>query len=200
ARGSRRVATKRVRRRRSALANGTGPSRRGKALASPAMPSAPAPMLCTLVAEPFDNPAWIFEPKYDGLRVLARYDGRELILLSRNQASQNFQFPDIVKALENSLTRPVIVDGEVVCFDEHGQSSFRSLQQRFHLKNAREVEARMKQYPAYLYLFDLLYVDPYDITTLPLKDRKKLLRQVVRWTKKVRWTDYQSGKGRTLWR
>src|SRR5205807_1935778 len=100
------------------------------------MPASPLPMLCTLVAEPFDNPAWIFEPKYDGLRILGRFDGRELTLFSRNQASQNFQFPDIVEALRDGLTRPVIVDGEIVCFDEHGQSSFRSLQQRFHLKNA----------------------------------------------------------------
>src|SRR5947208_720266 len=97
------------------------------------MPASPAPMLCTLVAEPFDNPAWVFEPKYDGLRVLGRSDGRELTLLSRNQASQNFQFPDVVAALWDSLTRPVVVDGEVVCFDERGHSSFRSLQQRFHL-------------------------------------------------------------------
>jgi bifunctional non-homologous end joining protein LigD len=148
-------------------------------------------MLCTLVAEPFDNSAWIFEPKYDGLRVLARFDGRDLTLLSRNHASQNFQFPDVVATLQDSLTRPVIVDGEVVCLDKHGRSSFRALQQRFHLKNAREVEARIQQYPAYLYLFDLLYVDAYDVTILPLKDRKALLREVVHWSHRVRWTEYQ---------
>src|SRR5919109_1483632 len=85
------------------------------------MPAHPSPMLCTLVAAPFDDPAWIFEPKYDGLRVLARFDGRELTLLSRNQEAQNFQFPDVVATLQDSLTRPVIVDGEVVCLDEHGR-------------------------------------------------------------------------------
>jgi bifunctional non-homologous end joining protein LigD len=89
--------------------------------------------------------------------VLARFDGRELTLLSRNGAAQNFQFPDVVAALRDSLTRPSIVDGEVVCLDEHGRSSFRALQQRFHLTNAHEVAVRMRQQPAYLYLFDLLY-------------------------------------------
>ena len=84
-------------------------------------------MLCTLIAEAFDNPAWIFEPKYDGLRILGRFDGRELILLSRNQAAQNFQFPDIVQALQASLRQPAIVDGEIVCLDPDGRSSFRSL-------------------------------------------------------------------------
>src|SRR5919198_3156784 len=171
-----------------------------KQFAPTVMPPAPLPMLCTLVANPFDNPAWIFEPKYDGLRVLGRFDGQELTLLSRNQASQNFQFPDVVDALRDSLTRPVIVDGEIVCFDERGQSSFRSLQQRFHLKNVRDVEARMRHYPAYLYLFDLLYVDEYDITTLPLKERKELLHQVVQWSERVRWTPYQPEEGRVLWR
>jgi ATP-dependent DNA ligase len=162
------LATKSRSRRRPSRADHREFSGLAKQLTPTAMAPAPLPMLYTLVAEPFDNPAWIFEPKYDGLRVLGRFDGRELTLLSRSQASQNVPFLAIVDALQESLTRPVIVDGEIVCFDENGQSSFRFLQQRFHLKNAREVEARMKQYPAYLYLFDLLYVDDYDVTTLPL--------------------------------
>ena len=73
------------------------------------MPALPGAMLCTLVAAPFDHPAWIFEPKYDGLCVLACFDGRELTLLSRNHASQNSQFPDVVAALRDSLTRPGMV-------------------------------------------------------------------------------------------
>jgi bifunctional non-homologous end joining protein LigD len=171
-----------------------------KQLAPTAMPPTPAPMLCTLIAEPFDNASWIFEPKYDGLHILGRYDGKDLVLLSRNRAAQNFQFPDVASALEDSLTRPAIVDGEIVCFDEHGRSSFRSLQQRFHLKDAREVDTRMRRYAAYLYLFDLLYVDEYDITSLPLRLRKTLLRQSVKWSERVLWTPYEREKGRTLWR
>ena len=42
-----------------------------------ALPTAPAPMLCTLVDAAFDSPDWTFEPKFDGLRILARFDGRE---------------------------------------------------------------------------------------------------------------------------
>jgi bifunctional non-homologous end joining protein LigD len=171
-----------------------------KQLVPSVMPLAPLPMLCTLVAEPFDNPAWIFEPKYDGLRVLARFDGQDLTLLSRNQASQNFQFPEIVEALHDSLTRPAIVDGEIVCLDDEGRSSFRAIQQRFHLTNPRDVEARRQKHPAYLYLFDLLYLDEYDLSTLPLIERKDLLRQVVHSSDRVRWTEYQPEHGRRLWR
>ena len=168
----------------------------GEELSPSPMPTAPLPMLFTLLAEPFDDPDWIFEPKLDGLRVIVRFDGNDVLVLSRNLASQNFQFPEIVAACEESLTRPMIVDGEVVCFDERGRSSFRALQQRFHLKNAREVEARMRKHPAYLFLFDLLYVDRFDVTTLPLRRRKELLEQTVRWSSQVRNVVGIRGEGR----
>ena len=164
------------------------------------MPALPKPMLCTLVAEPFDHPDWIFEPKYDGLRILGRFDGKKLLLLSRYGAAQNFQFPDIEAALRESLSQSAIVDGEVVCFDERGHTTFRSLQQRFHLKNAAEVQARMKKYPAYVYLFDLLYLDRYDVTGLPLDERKPLLRDAVVWSDRVRWTPSHPEKGKEFWR
>ena len=169
-------------------------------LPAAALPDAPAPMLCTLVAEPFDHPAWVFEPKFDGLRVLARFDGEELVLLSRNNQSQNVQFPDVVEALRAALTRPALVDGEVVCFDDEGRTSFRALQQRFHVKDPGEVRARMARHPAYVFLFDILYLDRYDLTKLPLSERKPLLREAVRWSDRVRWTEYTEKEGKALWR
>jgi DNA ligase D-like protein (predicted ligase) len=187
-------------RRRSRLHTGNVWSTLGQRLQPAPMPGRLDPMLCTLIAAPFDDRAWIFGPKYDGLRVLACFDGRELTLLSRNHALQNFEFPDVVAALRDSLIRPSIVDGEVVCLDEHGRSSFRALQQRFHLTNAREIAIRMQQHPASLYLFDLLYVDGYDMRSLPLKDRKVLLREAVHWSHQVRWTRYQAEHGTALWR
>jgi DNA ligase D-like protein (predicted ligase)/DNA ligase D-like protein (predicted 3'-phosphoesterase) len=164
------------------------------------LPELPRPMLATLVAAPFDNPQWIFEPKYDGLRVLGRFDGRRLTLLSRNDQSQNVAFPDVAEALDTALDRPAIVDGEVVCFDAEGRTSFRTLQQRFHLKNAVEIQARAERYPAYLYLFDLLYWDRFDLTGLPLAQRKRLLRRAVHWSDRVRWTEYESARGKALFR
>jgi bifunctional non-homologous end joining protein LigD len=163
------------------------------------LPPAPVPMLCTLIAEAFDHPDWVFEPKFDGLRVLVRYDGRELSLISRNQKAQNVPFPDVVAALSRNLKRPCVVDGEVVCFDDRGRTSFRALQQRFHLADLREIALRMARHPAYVYLFDLLYFDRYDVTSLPLRTRKALLRKAVRWTDRVRWTEFEAGKGRRLW-
>src|SRR3954469_1239090 len=158
-----------------------------------ALPDAPVPMLASLAAEPFDHPDWISEPKYDGLRVLIRFDGEELTLISRNGKSQNVQFPDVAAALEQALAKPTVLDGEVVCFDEHGRSSFRALQQRFHLLDAGEIRERSKKYPAYIYLFDVLYHDGYDVTSLALGDRKTVLRHAVHWSDLVRETPFERG-------
>lgn len=159
------------------------------------LPDVLSPMLASLAAEPFDHPNWIFEPKYDGLRVLVRFDGEELILISRKGNSQNVQFPDVVEALAPVLDRPCVLDGEVACFDDQGKTSFRALQQRFHLLDPGEIRERAEKYPAYIYLFDILYLDRYDVTRLPLSERKALLSGAVRWSDRVRETPYVRGKG-----
>src|SRR5437773_12547760 len=97
----------------------------------------PALMLCTLVADPFDDPEWVCEPKLDGLRVVCLIDAKRRVqLISRNGKEQHFQFPDVVEALRRSVKGSAELDGEIVCLDRRGLSSFRELQQRFHLANA----------------------------------------------------------------
>ncbi|HLW64999.1 MAG TPA: non-homologous end-joining DNA ligase [Gemmataceae bacterium] len=172
----------------------------GKRLTPAPMPPSPKPMLCTLVADPFDNPKWLFEPKFDGVRILGRFDGKSLTLLSRYGDPQNVPFPDIAEALQKALRWPAIVDGEVVCFDDNGHTSFRSLQQRFHLQNPKEIAFRQERYPAYYYLFDLLYIDRYDVTGLPLEERKELLRQTVQWSSRICYTESIPECGKELFR
>src|SRR5437764_8382616 len=98
------------------------------------------PMMATLVATPFDHPDWVFEPKFDGLRVLVYFDGRTVRLISRNNKPQEAMFPDVAAGLRKSLRRSAVLDGEIVCFDDTGRTSFRSLQQRFHLTNAARIQ------------------------------------------------------------
>jgi DNA ligase D-like protein (predicted ligase) len=90
------------------------------------------------------------------------------------------------------------VDGEVVCFDDQKRSSFRMLQQRFHLQDTAEIERRRKQYPAFIYLFDILYADRFDLCPLTLRDRKSILREIVSWSDRVRWTEFHEGDGTAL--
>jgi DNA ligase D-like protein (predicted ligase) len=164
------------------------------------MPREVSLMLCTLVADPFDDADWIFEPKLDGLRVLCRFDGKRVTLISRNDKPQDFQFPDVVEALRKALSKPALLDGEIVCLDERGQSSFRALQQRFHLTDAGVVAERMKRFPAYLYVFDLLYYDRFDARPLPLGERKKLLRKALKWSERVRNTPVTARRGTAMLR
>src|SRR5262245_3730187 len=105
----------------------------------PALPAVPELMLATLVDPSFDHPDWVFEPKFDGLRVLGRFDGRRLTLVSRNGKRQEAMFPDVAAALRASLKLPAVVDGEIVCLDDRGRTSFRAIQQRFHLSDPAEI-------------------------------------------------------------
>jgi bifunctional non-homologous end joining protein LigD len=153
----------------------------------------PPLMLCSLVEEPVQGARWIFEPKLDGLRLYVEFDGREVRLLSRNGKPQNAFFPEIVERLSRSLPSPAALDGELVCLDERGQSSFRMLQQRFHVSDAGEVSRRAARYPVVLYLFDILTQGREDLRALPLLERKKRLRRAVRWSEAVRFTPQISG-------
>jgi len=155
-------------------------------------------MLCTLVAAPFDKSGWIFEPKLDGLRVLCTFDGKQWRLVSRNDKSQNSFFPDIVEGLKRTTRKQALLDGEIVCLDERGQSSFRLLQQRFHLTDPTRVAHRMARFPAVLFVFDLLYLDRRDVRNLTLEERKKLLKAALRWSKVIRWTESVKEHGKRL--
>jgi ATP-dependent DNA ligase len=75
-----------------------------KTLTPTTMPEQPALMQCTLVAEPFNDPHWIFEPKLDGLQVLGWFDGHRLRISSRQYKTQNGQFPDLIAALRPCLS------------------------------------------------------------------------------------------------
>jgi bifunctional non-homologous end joining protein LigD len=157
-------------------------------------------MMATLVDAAFDHPDWIFEPKFDGLRVLVRFDGRNLTLISRNDKPQEGVFPDVAAALRKAATGPLVADGEIVCFDDEGRTSFRALQQRFHLLDPAEIRSRAKRYPATIFLFDVLWLAGRDLTGEPLSERKRLLREAVRWDDRVRWTEFHEGKGKELFR
>jgi DNA ligase D-like protein (predicted ligase) len=157
-------------------------------------------MAATLVDAPFDHPDWLFEPKLDGLRVQARYGGRDLTLLSRNGKPQEAMFPDVATVLRAALDRPAVLDGEVVCFDEQGRTSFRALQQRFHLTDPDEIRERADRFPAFLFLFDLLWLGGHDLTGEPLAERQRRLRGAVTWSDRVRWTEFREGTGKALFR
>jgi bifunctional non-homologous end joining protein LigD len=86
------------------------------------------PMLALLVPAPFDRSGWVFEEKYDGIRILAYKEGAKVTLLSRNDLDRTATFADIAAAVGQLRDRTLILDGEVVAFDPKGVSRFQLLQ------------------------------------------------------------------------
>jgi bifunctional non-homologous end joining protein LigD len=150
------------------------------------LPDRVEPMKALLTEERFSDPDWIFERKLDGIRCIAIKEDRRVRLLSRNHLSLNSRFPEIVGALERDPATRFVLDGEVVAF-AGAQTSFAALQQR----GERPV-------PVFLYVFDALYVDGEDVTALPLRRRKALLRRALAFGDPIRLTPHRNGDGEAL--
>ena len=137
------------------------------------LPSAKArfiePVKAKLVEKPPATGDWIYELKFDGIRLIGVKRDKKVSLLSRNQNDLSVRFPEIVEALKNLPARDCVIDGEVVALDEEGRSSFQLLQ-------AREMEGRKS--PIYFYAFDLLQLDGKSLIGLPLETRKSVLEKL----------------------
>jgi bifunctional non-homologous end joining protein LigD len=138
----------------------------------PDLPSARAhfiePMKAKLVEKPPAIGDWIYELKFDGIRLIGVKKDEKVSLLSRNQNELTERFPEIVEAIKTLPAPECVIDGEVVALDEEGRSSFQLLQ-------AREMEGRKS--PVYFYVFDLLQLDGKSLLLLPLEARKKFLEK-----------------------
>jgi bifunctional non-homologous end joining protein LigD len=123
-----------------------------------------SPMLATLVAKPFTRPNWVFEEKYDGVRMLAYKEGSRVSLISRNGIDRTERYPEIAAAVANLKPDPLLLDGEVVVFDKNSVSRFQLLQQG----------KGTAQYA----LFDCLYCNGKDLRREPLSARRKILEKI----------------------
>jgi bifunctional non-homologous end joining protein LigD len=127
------------------------------------------PMKARLAEKPPAAGDWIYELKFDGIRLVAIKIDNKVSLLSRNKNELARRFPEIVEAVKDLPARECVIDGEVVALDEKGRSSFQLLQ-------AREMEGRKS--PVYFYAFDLLQLDGKSLIALPLEARKNVLEKL----------------------
>src|SRR6187402_1039117 len=140
-------------------------------------PKTVRPMLATLVDQPFDEPGWQYEIKWDGYRAIAMINkarpddpvGRGKVnLISRNNKSFNEKFYPVVDALRK-WDNNAVIDGEVVVLNDKGISNFGSLQ------NWRsEADG-----PLLYYVFDILWLNGYDLRSLPLTRRREILKDIL---------------------
>jgi bifunctional non-homologous end joining protein LigD len=151
-----------------------------------------APMLATLTQDRFTDPAWIFERKLDGVRAIAVHDQRGASLWSRTERRMDATYPELLDALAACTPADTVLDGEIVAFDGP-QTSFARLQGRIGLHDPDA--ARATGIPVFLYLFDVLVLEGHDVTALPLRDRKRLLRDAVDFGGPLRMSTHRNAEG-----
>jgi bifunctional non-homologous end joining protein LigD len=157
------------------------------------------PMLATLADDPPPVGGWIYEPKLDGVRVLVFASQGRVRLFSRNRKPLDAAYPELVEALSVAVRGDAVLDGEVVAIDpKRGVSSFALLQQRMQLRDA--VRAARSGVPVTLYLFDILHYEGFDLTGLPLVDRKSVLRDVVWYDDPIRFTPFRTSGSARMYR
>ncbi|MDO8491396.1 MAG: DNA ligase D [Dehalococcoidia bacterium] len=164
------------------------------------MPDSVSPMLATLAAEPFDDPGWYFEPKLDGYRVVAFIRDGKATLRSRGGLDVTNNYALLGPELVQQPAAEIMLDGEIIALDEKGKQCFQCLQN--YLQSVQKT-ARGRIAPAIplvYYVFDVLYLDGYDLLKAPLEQRKRLLSSALRISQHVRLVDYFEGEGKALFR
>ena len=151
------------------------------------------PMLATLTDRRFSSPAWLYERKLDGVRaVICRDGGGAPRLWSRTEHEMDSSYPELMQALASRSPERFVADGEIVAFDQ-GRTSFLKLQNRIHVTNPSP--AAIRAVPVWLYLFDLMVIGDVDVTGVPLRDRKRLLRQTFDFGGPLRLSTHRNTDG-----
>lgn len=141
-------------------------------------------MLATSVKEAFDDPDWIFEIKWDGYRAVAEVEDGEVNLHSRNNLPFNHKFIPVAEALKD-LGFDAVLDGELVILDESGRSRFQGIQNYQTTGEGNLV----------YYVFDILYLNGHDLTSLPLLKRKEILKEVLPELPGIIYSDHVEENG-----
>lgn len=156
-------------------------------------------MLASTGERPFSKDGWIFEIKYDGYRILAARQAGQARLLSRNRSDLTPVFPEIARAVQALPYDGLILDGEVVCLDETGRPSFDRLQKRGRSQREADIRRAAVRLPATLFAFDLLAFEGFDLRPLPLRERKRLLHQILPPAGALRYADHVEAHGEAFY-
>jgi len=151
------------------------------------MPKTLDPMKAQLGDQAFDNDRWLFEVKWDGVRLIAFIDEGKVLMQSRAGRSVDAEYPQLQAISRFVNAKQAIIDGEVVVLDEHGKPSFQLWQNR-----GRETRA------LHYMVFDIVYYDGQRLFKVPLEDRKRLLRDIVRDSDLVKYSDHVVGEGKAF--
>jgi len=154
--------------------------------------------LAELGTKPFSDPNWIFEVKWDGVRVLVYLQGSSVTAFSRSGRDISGEFPELQKLAEHFHSNTAVLDGEVVSLDSRGRSEFQTLQDRLGVQNPSAM--LREKVPIVCYFFDLLYLQGFDVRKVPLLERKELLKQNLVAGDVFRYSEHEREQGEALFR
>ncbi|HJQ96922.1 MAG TPA: DNA polymerase ligase N-terminal domain-containing protein, partial [Candidatus Polarisedimenticolaceae bacterium] len=159
----------------------------------------PAQQIEWMLAEARDAPpsgdGWLHEIKYDGYRLLASREGGQPALRFRGGGDASAAFPEILRALAALPYDSIVLDGEVVVLDDDARPSFGRLQKRARLTRRPDIDRASLELPAVFFVFDLLAFGDRDVRSLPLTERKRLLKTLVPSLGPLRFADHFEGRG-----
>src|SRR4029079_15998537 len=142
-----------------------------------------APMLASGGTDVPTGRGWVFEPKYDGIRILGSASGDGVALVTRNGLDKAKQFPEIVdalKALRRATKRSFIIDGEIVALKENDPARFQELQSRMHVTDIDSIARHRADSPAALIAFDILLDGKKAVIEEPWHIRREHLEALLR--------------------
>ena len=148
------------------------------------MPKSLEPMKAQLVEKPFDDERWLFEVKWDGIRLVSFIDDGKVRLQTRAGRTVDDEYPQLQAIGHLVKAQQAILDGEIVALDEEGRPSFQLLQNR-----------GKEEHPMQYVVFDIVYFDGQRLFKVPLEDRKRLLRDIVRDSGVLKYSDHVLGQG-----
>lgn len=159
------------------------------------MPAKIKPMLAC-PSEPFDDDEFFFEPKWDGIRCIAFFDGT-LRLQSRRTQDITAAFPELVRSAPPLPAARWVVDGELVVMGADAAPDFRAVQSRL-LAGSRRVGEAARMRPAQLMVFDLLYYEGRSLLNEPLSLRRTILAEAWRAAPRMHLTPAVAGAGKAV--
>jgi len=167
------------------------------AIKSP-IPRTITPMLATLTTHPPTGDQWLYEVKWDGVRAICFVEDNQLRIYSRSQKRCDRQYPELSVLPHYLKASTAVLDGEIAVLDDQGRSSFSLIQPRISVGDPNSIAHLARSTPVTLFLFDLLYLDGYDLRGVALEERKRLLVEILTPTDHIRYSDHFVANGAAM--
>lgn len=142
------------------------------------LPDLVRPMLCRAGDLPKTARGWACEFKWDGVRAVAYVDGGRVRIKSRNDLDITAAYPELRPLGRVLGSRPAVLDGEIVAFDDLNRPSFGLLQQRMHVRDSAAARRLARKIPVSYLVFDVLHLDGRSTLDLPYSERRSLLESL----------------------